>query len=171
MKIHKDSRHKGIRFPCDLCGYKATGKSSLKRHMARKHEGKKISCSYCDYTCGTRGYLKKHIRLEHNGSPTKPEIKPGRAESFLQNPGLRFLFISLFLLFVHFTFVCFFSVSLFSVYSILIKPNLTQLTIHISFRSWKRAAGSGPPITVLLRPVCLLQPSEIPPKRAQEGHA
>ena len=38
LRTHKMSAHMGIRHPCGQCRYKATTKSSLKRHMYNKHK-------------------------------------------------------------------------------------------------------------------------------------
>ena len=35
--IHIDSKHKGIKYNCDQCDYKATEKRTLKMHIESKH--------------------------------------------------------------------------------------------------------------------------------------
>ena len=35
LRIHKKSKHEGIRYDCHLCDYKATQKGDLKRHIQR----------------------------------------------------------------------------------------------------------------------------------------
>ena len=42
LKIHVESIHEGVRYPCDKCPYKATTISSLKRHGESIHEGELI---------------------------------------------------------------------------------------------------------------------------------
>jgi len=37
LRIHKDSKHKGIRYPCDDCDYDAAHLSSLSKHKKQKH--------------------------------------------------------------------------------------------------------------------------------------
>ena len=44
LKIHVESIHEGVRYPCDKCPYKATTISSLKRHGESIHEGVCYSC-------------------------------------------------------------------------------------------------------------------------------
>ena len=38
LHYHDQSVHKGIRYPCDKCDYKATKTSHLKRHVKDIHE-------------------------------------------------------------------------------------------------------------------------------------
>ena len=44
LKIHVESIHEGVHYPCDKCPYKATTISSLKRHGESIHEGVCNSC-------------------------------------------------------------------------------------------------------------------------------
>ena len=39
MKTHLDSKHKGIKYNCDQCDFKASAAGWLKRHRASQHEG------------------------------------------------------------------------------------------------------------------------------------
>ena len=48
LKIHVESIHEGLRYPCDKCPYKATTISSLKRHGESIHEGVCYSCDHCE---------------------------------------------------------------------------------------------------------------------------
>ena len=36
---HIESKHEGVRCPCDKCEYAATEAGSLKRHIKSKHKG------------------------------------------------------------------------------------------------------------------------------------
>jgi len=38
LKQHVQTKHQGLRYPCEYCDYKATQRSSLKRHMKRHLE-------------------------------------------------------------------------------------------------------------------------------------
>ena len=35
---HQAAKHEGVRYPCDMCDYMATQKTSLKKHKEAKHE-------------------------------------------------------------------------------------------------------------------------------------
>jgi uncharacterized Zn-finger protein len=55
MKRHTDN-HKGIRYPCELCEYKATTKSTLLKHVRAVHENRReAECPMCGkkFTQGT----------------------------------------------------------------------------------------------------------------------
>ena len=47
LKRHKESKHEGIRYPCDQCGYAATTVSNLKQHKESKHEGIRSMWRFC----------------------------------------------------------------------------------------------------------------------------
>ena len=38
LKIHKESKHEGIRYPCGKCIYAATDLGKLGRHKQSKHK-------------------------------------------------------------------------------------------------------------------------------------
>ena len=46
---HIKSIHKGVKFPCDQCDYKATRTGPLLEHIKSIHEGVKFPCDQCDY--------------------------------------------------------------------------------------------------------------------------
>ena len=46
LKIHKESKHLGIKYPCDHCSANFSTKSNLKSHVARKH-GDKVEEGDC----------------------------------------------------------------------------------------------------------------------------
>ena len=64
---HKETKHEGIRYPCDECKYAAKRVFDLKRHKEYKHEGIRFPCEYCDFSAITTGSLKVHIRTKHEG--------------------------------------------------------------------------------------------------------
>ena len=37
LKVHKEAKHEGIRYPCDQCPYSSVQLGDLKRHKLRKH--------------------------------------------------------------------------------------------------------------------------------------
>ena len=62
-----ESKHKGIKYPCNQCNYQATQKSTLKRHIASEHEGVKYPCNQCDYQAKRQHHLQRHIESLHEG--------------------------------------------------------------------------------------------------------
>ena len=45
MKKHIQSKHEGIKYPCNQCDYQATKQGSLQTHIQSKHEGIKYPCN------------------------------------------------------------------------------------------------------------------------------
>ena len=60
LKIHKESKHEGIRYPCDECEFAATTLGYLKRHKENKHEGIRYPCDKCEFAATTPSNLKNH---------------------------------------------------------------------------------------------------------------
>ena len=60
-------KHWGIKYPCSLCEYKATGKGILSAHQKAVHDQIKIKCFYCDYQATQQSKLKDHIKSMHEG--------------------------------------------------------------------------------------------------------
>merc|ERR1719342_1408827 len=58
---------KPIRYPCQLCDFRATHSNSLRRHIMSKHEGIKYPCQQCDYKATQTCHLQTHIKSIHNG--------------------------------------------------------------------------------------------------------
>ena len=54
-----------VRYACDRCSYKATDKSTLRRHQKSKHEGVRYECNQCEYTTGWKGDISKHKQSKH----------------------------------------------------------------------------------------------------------
>merc|ERR550532_3501945 len=65
MRRHVSASHQGIRFPCELCNYRAPDKGSLMRHTRGVHEGIKFYCDFCVYSASQKGNLKKHVEMKH----------------------------------------------------------------------------------------------------------
>ena len=61
------SKHKGVKFPCDQCNYKATQRGHLLRHIKSIHDGVKFPCDQCDYKATQKGDLLRHIKSKHEG--------------------------------------------------------------------------------------------------------
>jgi len=59
------SKHEGVRYPCDKCGYAATIPAHLKRHIECIHEGVRYPCNHCQHSATTADHLKSHIRSKH----------------------------------------------------------------------------------------------------------
>ena len=59
------SVHEGIKYPCQLCEYKATHKHNLLSHIKSVHEDVKIPCQQCDYKAIKKGDLFRHIKTVH----------------------------------------------------------------------------------------------------------
>ena len=75
LKKHIKRIHDRI-FPflCNTCGYKATDKFALKKHIESVHDGKRHICQICGIGVTSTTYLKKHITSVHEG------IKPHKCE-------------------------------------------------------------------------------------------
>ena len=65
LKHHKESKHDGIRYPCNQCDYAATTSGSLKTHNESKHEGIRYPCDQCDYAATKLDKLKIHKESKH----------------------------------------------------------------------------------------------------------
>ena len=65
LKQHKESKHKGIRYPCDQCIYAATMEKDLKRHKERKHEDNGYPCDQCEFSSTCESHLKRNIAVKH----------------------------------------------------------------------------------------------------------
>ena len=54
-------------YPCLICGYKATQKSSLNSHNQAQHKGKKYQCNSCENEYNYASGLKKHTKSKLKG--------------------------------------------------------------------------------------------------------
>ena len=66
LKQHIQSKHEGVKYPCNHCDYKFTSQGSLTRHIQSVHEGIKYSCNQCDYQATEKGNLTKHFKRKHS---------------------------------------------------------------------------------------------------------
>ena len=67
FRIHKQSKHKGIRYPCDQCKFSGITVFALKDHIKAQHEGIKFDCDKCSNQYNSRNILKRHQQLKHDG--------------------------------------------------------------------------------------------------------
>ena len=76
LRKHKLSAHDGIRYPCDLCTYKATRKSNLKLHVTTVHRKVDEDTDYVHEPEPEEKYLEgshSEIEIEHNIQMVKQE--------------------------------------------------------------------------------------------------
>lgn len=66
-KVHQ---HMEKHLECDICDYKTTSSSHLKRHKKSHTKEKNLQCPYCSYKCSDMEYLRKHI-LQTKAHPGK----------------------------------------------------------------------------------------------------
>ena len=66
----KESKHEGIRYPCNQCEFASTKPGILKAHKKSKHEGIRYPCDECDYAAKDQKYLKRHKESKHSGIGT-----------------------------------------------------------------------------------------------------
>jgi len=57
---HMKSAHRGVKYNCEQCEYKATTKSTLLRHVRSVHEGVKFNCEQCEYKTTWKTELQQH---------------------------------------------------------------------------------------------------------------
>ena len=67
MQYDTQSKHEGIRYPCDKCEYEATKQDQLKRHKQNKHEGFRYPSDQCEYIASTQSFLISHKKFKHDG--------------------------------------------------------------------------------------------------------
>ena len=65
LEIHTQGSHEGVRYPCDLCSYKATRIANLKQHKKSRHEGLIFRCKECDFKSVYVSGLKYHTQSVH----------------------------------------------------------------------------------------------------------
>ena len=68
LKLHKESKHEGIKYPCDQCSLEFTYRAHLKQHIRSTHEGVRYSCKQCDYVSLWPQALKEHVDAVHEGN-------------------------------------------------------------------------------------------------------
>ena len=67
VKLHRQTIHQGIKFPCNHCEYKAMSPCDLRKHVRGRHEGIRYTCDRCDHISVDKSSLKKHILAIHEG--------------------------------------------------------------------------------------------------------
>ena len=67
LRVHKEMKHSGIRFPCSTCPFQATSRQYLRVHEESQHKGVVHKCEQCDFKASTRNQLQKHIEITHEG--------------------------------------------------------------------------------------------------------
>ena len=68
LKQHKESKHEGVRYPCDECEYSANRLANLKMHKQSKHDGVRYPCDQCEYSASYKSELNKHKRMKHTNT-------------------------------------------------------------------------------------------------------
>ena len=63
---HIKALHKGIKYPCDQCDFKATQKSNLLTHIKSIHECVKYPCEQCEHKAASKHNLLTHIISKHD---------------------------------------------------------------------------------------------------------
>ena len=67
LRRHQEAIHEGVTYSCDQCDYHATQQWKLKTHKQSVHEGVKYSCEHCDYKASDKSNLKNHKKSVHEG--------------------------------------------------------------------------------------------------------
>ena len=66
LKRHDNAMHKGVRYSCDHCNYKATQLGNLKTHIKAVHlKVKNYHCEDCEYRTPLLSTLKRHVNTVH----------------------------------------------------------------------------------------------------------
>ena len=66
IRIHKDSIHFGLKYPCNTCKKVSSTKSNLIKHVEENHSGKRHKCTDCKYESHSKNLLKLHIQGMHS---------------------------------------------------------------------------------------------------------
>jgi len=66
LKIHTESIHECMRYPCNSCEYQATTQSNLRQHQKSVHEGKRFACDDCQYHADRKNVLVSHKKRKHS---------------------------------------------------------------------------------------------------------
>ena len=62
LKIHRESKHEGVRWPCDQCDKQFREKSVLQKHIKGVHEGVMFNCKLCDFEAAYQSSLINHMK-------------------------------------------------------------------------------------------------------------
>ena len=71
LRIHHESKHEGVRWPCEHCEYQLTDKSALQKHMKKFHEDVRFNCSLCDFDSAYPSGLTKHMKTHTSDEVSK----------------------------------------------------------------------------------------------------
>lgn len=66
-RVHiKHAGEYGLPYPCNMCSYTSTDKTTLQRHV-RSHNGDRpFECSICNYAFTTKANCERHVKKTHN---------------------------------------------------------------------------------------------------------
>ena len=68
LRFHIESKHEGLRWPCNQCDFKAWERCSLNSHIRaihRSHQPLKFKCENCDYETLKKEDLNVHAKKHH----------------------------------------------------------------------------------------------------------
>ena len=75
VKIHNDSIHLGLKYPCSFCPYVANSKPALAQHVKKTHikddKVEEHQCRYCEHKTALKRNLKLHEESIHEGRKHK----------------------------------------------------------------------------------------------------
>ena len=63
--MHNLTKHKGLKFECNICCKEFADPSSMRKHKKYTHEGIRYNCNNCEYAGGTFQLLKLHKTKVH----------------------------------------------------------------------------------------------------------
>ena len=63
LRRHTESKHMHIKHSCEFCDFKASDKTSLKRHKFKLHseEVKIFACDECPFRTQFKALMNKHL--------------------------------------------------------------------------------------------------------------
>ena len=67
IKLHKLTKHEGLKFECGICGASYGRRGHLQEHIKAKHDNIRYSCKKCDFQSTRNGKLRSHIAIAHEG--------------------------------------------------------------------------------------------------------
>ena len=66
LKNHIETKHKGVRYPCDVCNYQALSVMNLRDHQASKHKiNPRFRCKLCGFCTNHTNKKKDHVPRQH----------------------------------------------------------------------------------------------------------
>ena len=98
LKLHRLSKHEGVRYPCNQCDYLAISQRNCNVHKQSVHQGVKYSCELCDYTASMPKSVKRHTQSKHTSAKYLGEqLKIKSMKVILRDTNNSFLGYTLFL--------------------------------------------------------------------------